>query len=174
MDNSYPAEIERLMEKKGYVKQRGAGVSVNALAAASGIHVDTVKSILQGGRASRPKTVEAVAGALGITSSQLLEHAGTTGGEIYVGPDVTRRMSDRERAALTEFLLATLDRDRKEGGEHGQGSAPNTAPDDKVAQLRPSDPPVTRKFTPRWELDDEAASEGEEGIAPNEIPDEST
>ncbi|PRZ15186.1 helix-turn-helix domain-containing protein [Nesterenkonia sandarakina] len=126
MDNSYPAEIERLMEQKGYVKQRGAGVSVNALAAASGIHVDTVKSIIQGGRASRPKTVDAVASALGVTSSQLLEYAGNPGGEVYVGPEATRRMSDRERAALTEFLLATLERDRKEGGEHGQGSAPIT------------------------------------------------
>lgn len=46
-------------------------------------------------------------------------------------------------------------------------------PDDKVAQLRPEDRPVTRKSTPRWELDQEAANEGAEGIEMDEIPDDS-
>lgn len=122
MDSSYPAEIERLMEQKGYVKQRGTGVSVNALATAAGIHVDTVTAILRGGRSSRPKNVEAVATALGISSSALLEAAGSDGGEVYVGPAATRYMSDRERAALTEFLLATLDRQ----GKAGEGNAQRT------------------------------------------------
>lgn len=110
MDNSYPAEIERLMEMKGFVKQRGTGVSVNALAVAVGIHVDTVSNILMNGRSSRPKNVQAVADALGVSSSELLAMAGREGGEVYVGPDATRFMTDRERAALTEFLLATLDK----------------------------------------------------------------
>lgn len=124
MDNSYPAEIERLMEMKGFVKQRGTGVSVNALAVAVGIHVDTVSNILMNGRSSRPKNVQAVADALGVSSSELLAMAGREGGEVYVGPDATRFMTDRERAALTEFLLATLEK-RKAGGERADSSASN-------------------------------------------------
>ena len=144
MENSYPAEIERLMEAKGFVKQRGTGVSVNALAAAAGIHVDTATNVLRNGRASRPKNVQAVADALGISSSELLAMAGREGGEVYVGPELTRRMTDRERAALTEFLLATLERREKEGGERADSSAsmsdagetPATDTDGTVVPLR--------------------------------------
>ena len=143
MENSYPAEIERLMEAKGFVKQRGTGVSVNALAAAAGIHVDTATNVLRNGRASRPKNVQAVADALGISSSELLAMAGREGGEVYVGPELTRRMTDRERAALTEFLLATLERREREGGERADSSASITRAaggaadtDDKVVPLR--------------------------------------
>lgn len=137
MNNSYPAEIERLMEQKGYVKQRGTGVSVNALAREAGVHVDTVTAILRGGRSSRPRNVEAVAAALGISSSDLLEAVGGDGGEVYVGPAVTRHMSDRERAALTEFLLATMDRHKKERGGNADSTAPITkAGEDFPAQKR--------------------------------------
>lgn len=171
MDHSYPAEIERIMERKGYVKRRGTGVSIDALSKSAGVHVDTVKSILEGGRSSRTKTVQKVADALGISASRLSELSGKGGGEVYVGPDVTRHMSQRQRAALTDFLLATLE--EKAGGEHADRSAPNTraagsaAEDDgKVTPL----PHRSREYRPPWEERDAAFEPGEyeEGIDPDQ------
>lgn len=158
MNNSYPAEIERLMEQKGYVKQRGTGVSVNALAREAGVHVDTVTAILRGGRSSRPRNVEAVAAALGISSSDLLEAVGSDGGEVYVGPAVTRHMTDRERAALTEFLLATMDRQGKAGEGNAERAPSNTqagddspAHDDELAARRTPHRRRRAGHDPEWD-----------------------
>lgn len=133
MENEIPAEVQQLMERRGFTKRRGEGASASALAEAVGLHTSTVTSLLKHGRISRPQTADKVAEALGVSAGRLMSMIGRTGGELYVGPEASRLMTERERTALTEYILATTE-DRKAVTGNVEHPAPIDSADDESAQ----------------------------------------
>lgn len=171
MDDSIPAGVRKLMERRGYTKRRGSGVSLTALAEATGVHTSTISNLFSRLN-SRPATVSAVADALGISAPELRALIGDAPAEsdVYVGPDASRRLSPRQRAALTELILATVDDastefevDKADRENVARRDAEGSAPVDIAWSKRGARIPDEGGY-------DLAASYGEEGVAPDELP----
>lgn len=149
------------------------------LARASGLSPKSVSEYLNKGVTPQPDRLSDIARGLGIAEEEVRQAAGwpPSMGEFRLSAD---RRADAEtldavqRQAVEEIIRLLADGNRKQVMGSADSTAPMNEPDDKVAHLRLEDRPVTRKRTPRWELDEEAANEGDDEIAVDEIPDEST
>lgn len=168
------SRIREALVQAGYTNPRTGEHSVRALTRELELNNSRVSRYLHQGSNMQLEARQAVADAIGLSLSQLDSLVTGQTVDTYSPPATANLLSYRERVLVNDLinLLAERRQEGEDGGEHADSSAPMKEPDDKVTHLRPKDRPVTRKFTPRWERDEEAANEGVEGIGMDEIPDD--
>lgn len=112
-----PEEWARRIMQRGYVRTRGSGPNLNALAQDVGLHTSTLTNALRGGsRAPAPGTIAKIVAALGPDTAAWF---GLERVEPWEPPESAALLTARQRKALTELIDAMT-----EGGE-GHVRAPS-------------------------------------------------
>jgi len=168
------SRLRQALVRAGYTDSRNGNPSIRALSIDLGLNNSRVSRYFFHGSKMQLDARKQIAESLGMELSELDSEVSETRVDSYSPPKEANLLTPRERRLVNDLIhvLATR-RTEDEEVTGNDNPAPIAKPDDKVAQLRP-ERPVTRKFTPRWERDEDAASEGEKGIGVGEIPDEST
>lgn len=123
-----------------------------------------------------------IARAFGVAGDEVRKAAGEPprAGYFQLSPElrVDADTLDREQSRIVNDLIRKFAEDNREkvmgNAEH---PAPTNEAGDQPAQdelQKHRDRGVTRKHTPRWDLDEEAANEGEPDIEMSQIEDDST
>lgn len=169
-----PSRIKEALLEAGFTNPRTGEHSVRALPRELELNNSRASRYLDQGSKMHIEARQQVADALGFKLSELDSLVAGQEVDTYNPPEAANRLTFRERVLVNDLINLLAERHQDERTVTGNDNpAPMNRPDDKVAQLRPEDRPVTRKSTPRWELDQEAANEGAEGIEMDEIPDDS-
>lgn len=176
MTDKLTNRLSQALVTAGYTDSRNGNPSVRALANDLDLNNSRVARFFFHGSKMQLDARQRIADALGIELSELDSEVSATRVDSYSPPEEANLLTPRERRLVNELIhvLTSQRQDAEELMGNARSTAPITEPDDKVAQLRPQDRSVTRKFTPRWEQNEEAANEGVEGIEVDEIPDDST
>lgn len=111
---------------------RGAP-SISRLAEAAGISMETARRYVHGVGQPEPATTAALSTAM---REDVSTWAGQqTAGAVYVGPDSSRLLDDRQRGALTELINAFV-----KGARHNVVMV-DTSPDVEIPTARPDAQP---------------------------------
>lgn len=112
-------------------EQAGIRQTLRGLADRSQVPHTTVRRLILGIGTPSASTIAKVSDALGVDVSRWVGRKAT--GDPYVGPDASRHLNERQRAALTELINALLD-EEDETDAHGAEARKKTLPD--MARLR--------------------------------------
>lgn len=111
------------MVKAGMVDTRTGKPSLNAWKRESGVHTSTISKFIQGAN-TRTSNVRKLADALGVPVGEVFEMAGRSQPDLWEPPAVSESLTQRQRAALNELILAftSADQEARHEQEPGQGT----------------------------------------------------
>lgn len=152
MNTDIPKRLADAMRQAGLVNPRNDTASRNAWSTASGVHTSTISRWLNGGN-MRGDNAQALADALGVTVQEMFRLAGLNETSApWTPPKGTESLTQRQKAALSELVLAFIDDDR---GARNDNQTPGTPPplspaqephaqvpadeDEKITHLHPED-----------------------------------
>lgn len=116
-----PEEWARRIVQRGYVRTRGSGPNISALADDIGLHTSTVSNALKGGlRGPNAETIAKIVQALGPDTAAWF---GVERVETWDPPASSALLTDRQRKALTELIESMTER----GGERARSAPMNQA-----------------------------------------------
>lgn len=110
-DNDIPKRLQRAMQDAGLVNPRSDRPSLNAWKRESGVHTSTISRFVKGGT-TLPANVQKMADALGVSVADLHSMTGRTGPAPWSPPQGTEALTARQRAALSELVLAFIEEDK--------------------------------------------------------------
>lgn len=157
MTTDIPRPLQDAMRKADFLDPRAGNPSLNQWAKESGVHTSTISSFLDG-RKTRPENVRKLAGALGIPVADLYAMVGRESLTPWVPPAGTEMLSERQRSALNELILAFMGDGSTAKAGDGDGEA--TPPTHAAGSAAHDDGLGAFDHRDRGDLDHESTNDG--------------
>lgn len=174
MTNKLTERLSAALIQAGYEDPRNGNPSIRRMAEELGLNNSRVSRYMYHGSKMQLEAKEQIAEALGMTVSELDSEVQGRKVNTYSPPEAANLLSTRERMLVNELINVLADRHTGEGEEHADGSAAidraaGSAAEDEL-EARRAERGVTRKYTPPWERQETAATEGPDDGTPHDDP----